>query len=176
MARRRYRKYYRHKGRWSSNIREYADTLVIAPTGVFYNASTLTTNPAQDSNTVSQQYTVKNVECTFELLASSLESASFIDAITAYIVYVPQGMNITNDYISQHPEYIMAYRYLGSPQVESSSVNTLYKNPIKVRTRLARRLQTGDSIRLLLIGYNEAGSGTVTMKLSGIVRWWTKAN
>ena len=47
--------------------------------------------------------------------------------------------------------------------------------PIRMRTRLSRKLQTGDSVILFVQGSNSLSS-TTSYNIDGIVRWWSKAN
>lgn len=171
MAKRRYRRFRRRSGRWSVNIQEFNESITGAA-GTFSANSILVSNPIQTVNTVSQQYTVKNIEATFEFEPVGASTTSTFENLTCYIMYVPQGMNITNNYNLEHPEYIMNYRFIGSPTVDDNPG----RNPIKVRTRLARRLQTGDQIVLFVKGFNNITSGSTQVELKGIVRWWTKAN
>lgn len=174
MARRRYRRYRRRSGRWSANIQEVSN-LVGAPPGQFYTNETILLNPPQSPSLVTQTYTVKNIEISFNIDNESNSSGSLqsIEAISAYIMYVPQGMTVTIDYNLQHPEYIMAYKYLGSPAYD---FNGQQYQPFKVRTRLARKLQSGDNVVLFLKGINQSGTDTIPLRISGLVRWWTKAN
>lgn len=180
MARKTKKRYYRSKGRWSANIATLTNQTISAPPGTFYSTYDLTTNPAQSNSTVSQQYTVKNIEISFEMdVPSDISTMQAIEGLTTYIMYVPQGMVVTETYPNNHPEYIMAYRFLGSPNWEggASSPQNIGRNPLKIRTRLARRLQTGDKVILLVVGNNNTSSGnTFSVYYHGIVRWWTKAN
>lgn len=178
MARRRYR-IKRRRGRWSSNISTVNSGVITAPANVtFFSNTTLAENPIQSNATVSQQYTVKNVELSYEIEINYNNNSSAVEALTAYIVYVPQGMTVTETYPNNHPEYIMAYRFLGSPNIETPD-GANYVNPgrlpSKIKTRMARRLQTGDSISLLIVGINN-GDTAQTLQFTGILRWWTKAN
>lgn len=174
MARRRYRRYRRRSSRWAANIQEINGSLNASP-GIFSQAETILTNPAQSPNLVTQVYTIKNVEVTFNLdfEGSTVSAVNDIEAVTAYIMYVPQGMNITGNYNIEHPEYIMTYRYLGSPTIDN---NGQQYQPYKIRTRLARKLQSGDNVILFIKGTNQNNNNTYALRLSGLVRWWTKAN
>lgn len=164
-------KRYRSKGRWSSNIKTLtAQSITASANSSFFSTSDLCANPIQVESSVSQQYTVKNIELSYEI---ETDNFYYIEGLTAYIMYVPQGMTITETYPNQHPEYIMAYRFLGSPnRDEGTTPNRL---PSRIKTRLARRLQTGDKIVLLIVGLNEYNSQQ-TLKFNGLIRWWTKAN
>lgn len=170
MAKKRIRK-YRRKGRWSSNIKTLTDQQISTGTNRnFYATTQLCFNPVQNENSVSQQYTVKNIEVTFEI---DYPSANLdIEGLTTYIMYLPQGMGVSYDFPQFHPEYIMAVRFLGSPSSEQDP----NRNPLRVKTRLSRRLQTGDSIILLICGTNKNTQSGFTINFNGLVRWWTKAN
>lgn len=176
---RRYRKYTRRsRNRWASNIQELGTTTITsAGPGANSQTFTLAFNPTQINTAVSQIYTVKNFEVSFN--ADYTNASSYlenIEDITAYIMFVPQGMNITTSYNLEHPEYIMAYKFLGSP---NQDVPTSQSQPIKIRTRLSRRLNTGDSV-ILFIKFNDTrtdGSTTAPrFNFHGIARWNTKAN
>lgn len=172
MARKTYKKRYYKKSRWSANIAEHQNTTTIPASSQFYINTKLCENPVQSTGTVSQPYTVKNVEFTFTF--DSTQMAMYLDRIIGYIIYVPQGMNIDENYAQQHPEYIMAYRFFGNAEYESAT-NSGKKTPLRVKTRLARRLQTGDSIQLLITGVNSYSQQN-SLIYSGVCRWWTKAN
>ena len=183
MARRTRRKYYKRKGRWSANIQEVGNIITCTPS-TWSASETIMSNPTQANTFVSQTYTVKNVEITFNIdnELSNLAGA-VIEGITAYIMFVPQGMTITNDYNLQHPEYIMAYKYLGSPTQEFGITTEVINGPLygqqyqpyRIKTRLSRKLQTGDSIVLFIKGVNQSQE-SFNLRLSGLIRWWTKAN
>jgi len=187
MARYRRRRFYRRKtGKWAANIQEVANT--ITPTqGTWSATETIMSNPTQQPTYVSQTFTVKNIEINFNLdyEGSSSDFINLYEGITAYIMFVPQGMNVTSDYNVQHPEYIMAMKYIGSPTAENvyipgtgqyNSPGQQYQ-PTKIRTRLARKLQSGDSVVLFVKGIQTGSteSGQI-LRLSGVIRWWTKAN
>lgn len=173
MARyRRRRRYYKSKGRWSSNIQEISDSLAVS-TNPFSANTILVTNPVQSNTTVSQQYTVKNIEATFQIEWSGNTSGrDYIEDLCVYIMYVPQGMTVTDNYNNQHPEYIMNYKFIGSPQEDGGDAS----QPIRVRTRLSRRLQTGDQIILFVKGTRQETATNLNIQIHGLIRWWTKAN
>lgn len=171
---RRYRNYNRrNRSRWSPNIQEIlTTTLQTAADSFFYHDITLAFNPNQSNSTVSQVFTVKNVECNFYIDSSSIVNQ--LEDFCAYIMFVPQGMNVNYNYNLLHPEYIMAYKYLGSPTYETNSSTQQYQ-PYRVKTRLSRKLQTGDRIVLFIRG-NNVGNANTEFDLHGLVRWWTRAN
>lgn len=183
MARRTRRKYWKRKsGRWSPNIVKISSTNN-ASAGEFVNVEDLATNSSSNSNGVAQVFTVKNFEITFTIEVETYTPGQFLESMTAYVMYVPQGMSITSNYYAQHPEYIMTYKYLGSPtspQIYSVgstqyAQETQQYQPIRIRTRMSRKLQTGDRVVLLIQGSNQSSSSQ-SYRIDGIVRWWSKAN
>lgn len=166
-------KRFRRKGRWSANISEIQNTTIQATSQKFSATTTLTTNPVQSNTTVSQIYTVKNFEISFTMDKGDSTNPQQIEGLSFYIMFVPQGMNVGEDYNLQHPEYIMAYRFYGAPLIDSNTQNEVV--PFRLKTRMARRLNTGDSIILFITGFNENDS-TSRLKLNGLIRWWTKTN
>lgn len=181
MARyRRTRRYRRRSGRWASNISEFIEENITAPSSSqFFGTTDLVLNPVQSNTTTSQIYTIKNIEASFELETSSPQDAYQIESLAYYIMFVPQGMNVGDDYNLQHPEYIMAYKFYGSPTPDvdntSNPGNFSYKIPLRVKTRLSRKLQTGDKVVLYIKGLNQR-SQSIILHINGLVRWWTKAN
>lgn len=174
MAKRRYRRYRRSRGRWSANIQRIRSTGEALPDQIFGDTVTIAQNPVQSNTTVSQQYTVKNIEVSGQLEASSVEYS--IEDVAYYIMYVPEGYPVDLNLPYAHPEWIMAYKYIG--QGSSTYDHGSYQPP-KIKTRLSRRLNTGDSIIFLYNGFNATsgvGAQTIPVKFNGLVRWWTKAN
>lgn len=184
MARSTRRKYWKRRfgTRWAPNIVKISNRNDATP-GEFYNYEILAENPVQQNTGVSQTFTVKNFEITFTIEPDGSSGGDTLESITAYIMYVPQGMNVTASYYVDHPEYIMAYKYLGSPagKIPYGQNPTTYHEaqqyqPIRIRTRLSRKLQTGDKVVLYLQGSNQAAASTYYYNIDGIVRWWSKAN
>lgn len=178
MARATRKRYYKKSSttKWSPNIQEISTTTVQASANsTFFQSFVLAFNPTQVNTAVSQVFTVKNVEVSF-YIDSDAQQTSSIEDITAYIMFVPQGMNITVDYNLQHPEYIMAYKFLGSPTPDTGSSLGQNYQPQRVKTRLMRKLQSGDNVILFIKGSNTSPSTNTQFEFHGLVRWWTKAN
>lgn len=164
------RRFYK-KGQWSANIQEFSSTNNVNP-GIFILDSTLATNPSQNVLGVSQKYTVKNIEISFILKSDTIQNITALDDLAVYIMFVPQGMTITNSINTDHPEYIMAYKFYGTGFADNGSQNY---QPIKVKSRLSRTLNTGDKLICLIKGKNSLTTNN-SLQISGITRWWTKAN
>lgn len=181
MARYRKRRYYRKRTRWAADISDISQRDFIISPGTFAKNITLVTQPTGANNAL---LTVKNVEASFELEADGANTGQFFEGLQFYIMFVPEGYNIDNklNLQSDHPEWIMAYRFYGSAggdiiQQTSSSLQMagLTKGPLRVKTRLARKLNTGDRIVLYVKGVLQ-GDVNRTLYVNGLVRWWTKYN
>ena len=100
-----------------------------------------------------------------------------VDQLVAALVYVPQGYTVTYSTLNEHPEWFMAVKFLDNPQVDDpNTANTAYlQKPFTISTRLARKLQTGDSVQLCLFGTNKSDQ-TVPIRFSFMAQWWTCAN
>lgn len=175
MARRSYRqrRRFRRGTKWSANLQEISTTTVVSnPSTTFFQSFVLSFNPTQVNTAVSQVFTVKNLEVSFYIDTTDTDGLGFIEDVAAYIMFVPQGMSISSNYNLQHPEYVMAYKYLGGPSPDAQQ----NYQPVKVRTRLSRKLQSGDNVILFVKGNNTDTNQQHTFQIHGLVRWWTKAN
>lgn len=172
------RKYtrYRRRANWAANIQELSYTITNINIGANVNTFTLAENPVQSNTTVSTIYTVKNFEINYTIESPSTNTTIInnLEDFCVYIVYVPQGMTVGINYNNQHPEYVMAMKFVGSP---ASDGNQEYQ-PYKISSRLARRLNTGDSIQLLIKFNNTSNSQIIgqDLEVHGLQRWWTKTN
>lgn len=165
------RRYYRSKGRWASNIQSLNLSGSASESSRFGDSFTIAQNPGQSNSSVAQTYTVKNIEISAQLEVGDSTPAP-IEDISYYIMYVPEGYPISIDLPYNHPEWIMAYKYIG--QTFGNTQSSTYQPP-KIKTRLARKLNTGDSIIFLYNGLNSSNNPH-QVRLLGLVRWWTKAN
>ena len=134
---------------------------------VSYN---LCQNPGQTDSTVSNKYTVKNIDLQLAYVANQL-----FTNLQAFICFIPQGAVPTGtpsayaDVPYNHPEWIMVHRFYGPSANQNGSF------PVKIKTRLSRKLDTGDRIVLIILGTNAVGS-TNTFEYQGVVKYNTKAN
>lgn len=181
MARtRRSRRYYRRNRKsWSSRITEFSGSQSAAQKYIIYQ--NICSNPSQDNLTVSNLYTVKNIDCQFELSCPDANmSLPEVENLQFYVMYVPQGYiptGVPSAYAGlpfDHPEWIMAHRFVGSPTSDANQIIKSYK----IKTRLARKLDTGDRVILLILGDNVHSPQNVafTLAYQGLVKYVTRAN
>lgn len=183
MARGYYRRRYTNryyggykKKNWSSNIITSSTTITFPASSTYGAGSALCLNPSQSVSTVSQPFTVKNIKLSVSCVATDIGISGALDNIIVAIVYVPQGYAVTYNTLAEHPEWFMAVKYLDNPTIEQqSSTNGSQYKPFTVSTRLARKLQTGDSVQLCVFGTNtEATPAAVSVRF--MAQWWTCAN
>ena len=89
-------------------------------------------------------------------------------------MYVPQGYTVSYNTLSEHPEWVMAIKFLDDPTLTPGETNGLMR-PFTVSTRLARKLQTGDSVQFCVFG-NNLGSTAIPVSFKFMAQWWTCAN
>lgn len=165
------------KKNWSSNIITSETTISLPANSTYGAGSAICLNPSQSVTTVSQPFTVKNIKLSICASVDALANVMYLDQLVAAIVYVPQGYTVTYNTLSEHPEWFMAVKFIENPQVDdpSKGVVDYISKPFTVSTRLARKLQTGDSIQLCLFGTNKVNT-SVSVRFSFMAQWWTCAN
>lgn len=175
--RRRYPRRIFRKKNWSSNIITSETTLTFPASQNYGAGSAICLNPVQSVSTVSQPFTVKNVKLSISAAGNTANAVQLMDNIIAALVYVPQGYTVTYATLSEHPEWFMAVKYINNPQVDATVVASAnIVKPFTLSSRLARKLQTGDSVQLCLFGINKSQSDAISIRFSFMAQWWTCAN
>ena len=176
-----YRRYYRrywprsNRVKWSSNFAEGTVRLEIPANNTTTTSASVCKNPVQSVNSVSQPFTTARVTLNIQAVAETPEAAQALGNVKVGIFYVPQGYSVSNSLFIEHPEWLMGYRFLGEPIIDIAGSSTIMR-PFTVATRLKRRLQTGDSIVLLIAAYNQSATTAYSIRFNYTARWWTKAN
>ncbi len=165
MARYRRRRYYRKRARYSPNIvRIGPSSFNIPAQDRDFGVVTLIENQSYDPSRSNTIITVKNPELSIDFDANQ-NAAAAIESCTAYIMFVPEGYVPNIDTPILHPEWIMAYKFFGSPNWENtSSGQCLPKYVNRIRTRLSRKLNTGDRIILFIEGSNINSTSSYSMQ------------
>ena len=180
MARTRRSKRYYRKAVWSTRLTNFSGAQSVSAGSQAVIYSNLCQNPAQSNDTVSNKYTVKNIDLQFELSYGLNQSATNdLENFQYFVMFIPQGYAPTgapSAYSTlpfDHPEWIMVHRFIGNPL---GDLSTSYP-PVHVKSRLARKLDTGDRIILLILGQNTSTNNvSYTVDYRGLVKYNTKAN
>lgn len=169
-------KRYIRKGNWSTRLTNFSGSQSAGGNQSYIIYQNLAQNPAQSVDTISSKYTVKNIVLDCEITFQ--DSGAEVENLQYFIMYIPQGYIPTGtpsayaDVPYDHPEWIMTHRFVGSPQQDESP----YYPPIRTRTRLARKLDTGDRIVLIILGQNTNSTNSRTIEYRGLVKYNAKAN
>lgn len=167
------------KKKWGSNMIG-VDLLVSnteQATSNGYHAVTLAANKSEVNAPTPVIVKTGNFKLQGDLRYVGSGSGAGASNATLYIVFVPQGMEPTN-YVSatalvnNHPEWIMAWRYLESSIVVGTQV--VDTNRFSVSSRLKRNLNSGDSIFAILVVSNLPPGHQCGVQ--GMCQFWTCAN
>lgn len=182
MARRRYRRYSRRRtGKYSPNITRLGpNSYNIQPQTRDFQIVTLVENEGYNASRGNNILRVKNVELNVQFETANVAAAYNIESCCGYILFIPEGYSINIDTPIQHPEWIMAYKFFGSPDPELGSITEpQVVSPQRVQritSRLSRNLNTGDRIVFLAEATNVNENNAYGVQFQGLCRWWTKAN
>lgn len=167
MARKRY---YRRRGRrirWSKQLANVTNSeFTAAANSGFYLNYQLIENPVESQSTVPTPRYFKRVKLSFEIEGPNI---SFIEGLTAHIVYSPEGVSITSDTIIKHPEWVLGSKFYGSIKNtdEATKVFTLY-------SKLCKKLLSGDSIIVLFTGRNTSPSTAFSGRINFFIQYYTR--
>lgn len=159
------RRYYRRRYGGYRKRRKWSPTLV---NGSFSLSATASTSNFQgtvlcrnSSNVgtdvpVSTIVKVKN----FKVLCDITSVSNSISNLFVGIIFVPQGFTVSLTTPTEHPEWLLVWRTIDGTAGASLGVQN-----VQISSRLARNLNSGDSIVLFTSGTN-LQSSTATMNFS----------
>lgn len=148
------------KKKWASNFLRFQSTVTV-PAPVAVN---LAINPTQE-NAVPRTIKAKNFKVSLWFEGANQEAVSNINLIEAYVVYKPQGYIISTETIAEHPEWVLVHKMIGRPDYQAEVTK-----PYVLSSRLARNLQSGDSIQLVI---NALGTPRTEVIVRGNLFYWT---
>lgn len=163
----RYPRYYRPRVKWSKQLANITNENFTAPINSnFYWSYKLIENPAESQSTVPTPRYFKRVKLTFEIEGPNV---SYIEGLTAHIVYVPEGVGINSNVIAKHPEWVLGSRFYGSIKNtdEATKVFTLY-------SKLCKKLLSGDQIAVIFTGSNTNSSTAFTGRINFFIEYYTR--
>lgn len=174
------RRYYRSrrtvvvrpKKKWASNIGQLAYQIT---TSNLSPGRVLVENSAQTSTPTPTILKVGNFKASVDVSFSYSQAPVVLPNCTAYIVFLPEGIAISDQnalftLISNHPEYVMAWRRLDTDY--ASNTGSYNARSVTISSRLKRNLNSGDRVYFGVYAANS--SATITVQ--GTVQFWTCAN
>jgi hypothetical protein len=146
----------------------------VAGTGDFRSYVELINNPNNLNTDVTgyvQTIGRFSIDCTLEGTNGDLNN------VALFVMYIPEGysMYVNNsvvDVASQHPEWIMAYKYLGSPTDSQYGQGC---QPTRITSRVRRNLMTGDRVILFVSGTN-SGNASITGIIWAYLKFASRIN
>lgn len=109
------------------------------------NYSDIITVPDDDSTNIPRSMLVGNVQLTTTVEA--LSNVNSFNNMVIAVMRVPRDTTINSDFIDLHPEWVLAYKYIGSP-ISISDAQQF--QPVRVSSRKKVRLYSGDSVKLIV--------------------------
>lgn len=163
----RYPRYYRPRVKWSKQLKNITNRSFTAPVNseFFFNYDLIENPPSLQSNVSSPKY-FKRVKLSFEIEGPNI---SFIEGLTAHIVYVPEDLNLFPSVIDKHPEWVLGSKFYGSVRStdESTKVFTLY-------SKLCKKLLPGDKIAVFFTGENTSTSTSFSVRFNFFIEYYTR--
>ena len=89
-----------------------------------------------------------------------------IGPIVAYLMYVPQGYTLAVSTPVDHPEWILSWRAIDTSNIAATRS---YHDIITMTSSLSRNLNSGDTIKLILVANNV--DATYTYQLNSITHF-----
>lgn len=115
--------------------------------------------------------TVRSFTTDLVIQMKANQTYSQYEKVQHFLMFLPEGHNVTPNLPFQHPEWILSYSYQGSPPAEDQTIGFNFRK----RSRKTRKLRPGDKIFLFTLGQNEA-SGSIVINVSGLVKYFSKMN
>ena len=88
-----------------------------------------------------------------------------------YILFVPEGVGISDSLVTTHPEWIMGWTVIDAQYIGPATTTTSGSR-FSVSTRLKRNLNSGDSVVAIL----QSRDSSATAQCAFTCQFWTCAN
>lgn len=169
MVRRRYTRVYRRvaKKKWCPILKQVLTTTSTLGGNttdvVTFSYATLCQNAVTTGDNVPvpvpTMIKVKNFKCVLDIATSS---ATVARNNFYAIMYIPQGYTVTTTTPQDHPEWIMVWRTVdrGLSGTENTTEN------VQISSRLARNLNSGDSVILYNSFIVPSGAGSASLSIN----------
>lgn len=168
MARRRYFRYYPRrtvaKKKWASNL--VNGTVSSSGFSLLAQNSTQTTSPTP--------VIVKcgNFKVQGDVIVTTQSQATNRPVpLVFYILFVPEGVGISDSLVTTHPEWIMGWTVIDASFITSAAA-TNTGSRFSLTSRLKRNLNSGDSIVAIL----QSRDSAATAQCAYTCQFWTCAN
>lgn len=164
-----------NNNRRSYRIRNYTPILKEVDTTVVLPGNATTSNLQaliKNDSTETSNLTVRgfNMSLYAEMISSSANS-SLIEKVEFFIMFIPEGYNVSVNLPFTHPEWILNYQFQGTPNGDSQPPG--YN--IRVNSKRVRKLRPGDQIALFTLATSEQAAETGII-IKGLIKYLSKRN
>lgn len=104
-------------------------------------------------------------------MSSNTVTNSNIEKVQYFIMFIPEGYNVTANLPFTHPEWILNYQFQGTPYNDNQPLG--YN--IRVNSKRVRKLRPGDQIALYTLATSEQAADQ-NMAIKGLIKYLSKRN
>jgi hypothetical protein len=104
-------------------------------------------------------------------IPNSATSDNLIEKVQWFIMFIPEGYNVTVNLPFTHPEWILNYKFQGNPNGDAQPLG--YN--LRVNSKKVRKLRPGDQIALYALATSERASES-SMAIKGLIKYLSKRN
>lgn len=157
---RRYSRGSRPKRKWSPTLVQGSPFINVPGQNFGFASAVLCGNSANVGTTVpvSTIIKVKNFKIVFDITAIGNGN---VRNFFVSLLYVPQGFTVSADTALQHPEWLLSWRTIDCTPTNGTTGAIQLQN-VQMSSRLARNLNSGDTIQLFMQARNDSAETTST--------------
>jgi hypothetical protein len=116
--------------------------------------------------------TVKNFTTSLIAEMNNREATNVgVERLSYYVMFLPEGYNVTVNLPFIHPEWVLNYSYQGSVYADNQPLGF----NIKRNSRKIRKLRPGDRIVLLTLALNQ-DTTEQNIRVYGVIKYLSKRN
>ena len=163
--RRNYKKNYGNlnKKEWASYMKaSSAGPLTVPVSGSGYLGTDLVANSTETATPTPTIIKCKHFKVSID---TYVNSAGYVVAgpLVAYLMYVPQGYTLSTSTPIDHPEWVLSWRSIDTS--ETTPLENTYHDVVTMTSSLSRNLNSGDTIKLILVANNVSATNTFQLNV-----------
>ena len=153
--------------KWSPHLIE--ERLAITANSESFGSYQLLAKNSSDSSTPTPSVIkVKNFRVSVDTLLGSSSFSSSLQTFNVYVIFIPEGVTITQDTPKQHPEWLLGWKSV-------NEITHQQRDTTVITSRLARNLNSGDSVYVLFTG-SQGPNVSQTINVNIVASYVTRAN
>ena len=165
-SRRSYRPYRRNYGsnkkKWASFLKAATiPEVTVVPGSSSFAAVDFVVNSAQTATPTPTIIKAKHFKLSIDMHVKASITANVIGPIVCYLMYIPQGYTLATTTPTDHPEWVITWRSVDTTGVTAGTPT--HSDRISMSSSLSRNLNSGDTIKLVVISSNVADSNFIAV-------------